>query len=44
MRRLSIAALVLALVGVAWFAQAADNPNPTGTWKWTVQMRGQSAK
>jgi hypothetical protein len=44
MRRLSIAALVLALVGVAWFAQAADNPNPTGTWKWTAQMRGQSVE
>ena len=42
MRRLSIAALVLALVGIAYLAQAADNPNPTGTWKWTVQMRGQS--
>jgi hypothetical protein len=43
MRRLSIAALVLALVGVAYMAQAADNPNPTGTWKWTMQMRnGQS--
>jgi hypothetical protein len=43
MRRLSIAALVLALVGVAYLAQAADNPNPTGTWKWTVPMRnGQS--
>ncbi len=42
MRRLSIGALVLALVGVAWLAQAADKSDPTGTWKWTVQMRGQS--
>ena len=42
MRRLTIAALVLALVGVACIAQAQEKANPTGTWKWTVDSRGQS--
>jgi len=41
MRRLSIAALVLMLLGVAVFAQAAD-PNPTGTWKWTAKFVNQT--
>ena len=33
MRRLVAAAIVLAFVGLATVAQAAENP--TGTWKWT---------
>ena len=36
MRRLVAAALVLAFVGLATVAQAAENP--TGTWKWTQTM------
>ena len=36
MRRLSVAAFVLAIVAVAGIALAADKPNPTGTWKWTM--------
>ena len=36
MRRLSVVLLVLAIVAAAGIALAADPPNPTGTWKWTV--------
>jgi hypothetical protein len=36
MRRLSAVMLVLAIVAVAGIAWAADKPNPTGTWSWTV--------
>jgi hypothetical protein len=36
MRRLSVAAFVLAIVAAAGIALAADKPNPTGTWKWTT--------
>jgi hypothetical protein len=42
MRRLSIAALVLMLLGVACYAQATDNP--TGTWKWTMQGRNNQTR
>ena len=42
MRRLVTAALVLAFVAAAGLAQAADEPNPTGTWKWTVKFGEQT--
>jgi hypothetical protein len=35
-----MAALALALL--ANLARAEDKPNPTGTWKWTVQAGGQA--
>ena len=41
MRRLGMAAVVLALVGLSGLARADDKPNPTGTWKWTVNFGGQ---
>jgi hypothetical protein len=41
MKRFVAAALVLALAGLASMAQAEDKPNPTGTWKWTVNFGGQ---
>lgn len=39
MQRLVAAVLALAFVGLATVAWAAEDP--TGTWKWTVQMRDQ---
>jgi len=43
MKRLLVAALVLAIVAAAGFAEAAqDKPDPTGTWKWTVKFNEQS--
>ena len=42
MRRLLVAALVVAFVGMVSLAQAADKPNPTGTWKWSVTFGGQT--
>lgn len=42
MKRLVTMVLVLVLVAVASVVQAADKPDPTGTWKWTVQMGDQS--
>jgi hypothetical protein len=38
MRRLSVAAIVLAIVAMAGLAMAAENP--TGSWKWTGQGGG----
>jgi hypothetical protein len=42
MRRLAVYALCLVLLGVAGAARADDKPNPTGTWKWTIEINGQS--
>jgi hypothetical protein len=36
MKRLVVAALVLAFAGPAGVSRAEDKPNPTGAWKWTV--------
>jgi hypothetical protein len=41
MRQLTVAALLLALVGLASMARAEDKANPNGTWKWTVNFGGQ---
>ena len=41
MSRLGLAAVVLALVGLTGAARADDKPNPTGTWKWKVEINGQ---
>jgi hypothetical protein len=41
MRRLGLAAVVLAFVGLTGVARADDKPNPTGTWKWKVEINGQ---
>jgi hypothetical protein len=41
MRRLVVAALVMACVGPAGLVRAADKGDPTGTWKWVVHHGGQ---
>ena len=41
MKRLVAAALVVAFSGLIGGARAEDKPNPTGTWKWTVNFGGQ---
>jgi hypothetical protein len=41
MKRLVFAAIVVVFAGQAGMARADDKPNPTGTWKWTVEMNGQ---
>ena len=41
MSRLGLAAVVLAFVGLTGVARADDKPNPTGTWKWKVEINGQ---
>ncbi|HMF15021.1 MAG TPA: hypothetical protein VKE94_22045 [Gemmataceae bacterium] len=41
MSRLGLAAVVLAFVGLTGIARADDKPNPTGTWKWKVEINGQ---
>jgi hypothetical protein len=41
MRKLTAAAVVLALVGLASMARAEDKANPNGTWKWTVNFGGE---
>lgn len=42
MRRLATAAAVLTFVVLVVPVRADDKPNPTGTWKWTVEFGGQS--
>ena len=41
MRRLTLVAVAVALVGLAGVARAEDKPNPTGTWKWSVTFGDQ---
>jgi hypothetical protein len=41
MRRLVVAALVIACAGVTGLARAEDKGDPTGTWKWVVHRGGQ---
>ena len=42
MRQLTVAVLVLVCVAVAGLAQAADKPDPNGTWKWSVKFGDQT--
>jgi hypothetical protein len=42
MKRFTAAAIVLALIAMAGIAVAKDQPDPTGTWKWTINAGGQS--
>ena len=42
MRHVTIAVLVLVCVAVAGLAQAADKPDPNGTWKWSVKFGEQT--
>jgi hypothetical protein len=41
MKRLAAAVLALIVAGSADSARAADKPDPTGTWKWTVPVGDQ---
>ena len=41
MRKLTAAAVVLALVGLTGMARAEDKANANGTWKWTVNIGGE---
>src|SRR6188768_527981 len=41
MRRRELLALGLAFIGMVGMAQAADKPDPTGTWKWSVTFNDQ---
>jgi hypothetical protein len=41
MNRLMVAALVFTFAGSVGIARADDKPNPTGTWKWTVEVNGE---
>lgn len=41
MRRRELLALGLAFIGMVGIVQAADKPNPTGTWKWSVTVNDQ---
>ena len=42
MKRREFLAFGIALVGLAGLAQAADKPEPTGTWKWSVTFNDQT--
>lgn len=42
MTRLVAAALVVALVVPVALVRAEEKPNPTGTWKWSVEAGGQT--
>ena len=42
MKRLAVAAVVLAIVGVANLARGAEDAN--GTWKWTAMFGGNSVE
>ncbi len=42
MKRREFLAFSVALMGLAGLAQAADKPDPTGTWKWTVTFNDQT--
>jgi hypothetical protein len=40
-KRLVVAAIVLAFAAPIGMARAEDKPNPAGTWKWSVERNGQ---
>lgn len=42
MTRRQFLTLGLLIVGLAGIAQAADKPDPTGTWKWSVTFNDQT--
>ena len=45
MKKIALAAFVVAIVGVVGIAQAADKNDPTGTWKWKTKFgKGDNAK
>jgi hypothetical protein len=38
MKKIALVAFVVAVVGVVGIAQAADNDDPSGTWKWKTKF------
>src|SRR5262249_48202901 len=44
MRLLGALALLVAIAGLVSVARADDKPNPTGTWKWTLEPQGGKGK
>jgi hypothetical protein len=42
MKRLLAITLAMVFIGAADLAQAADQPNPAGTWKWSVTFGGRT--
>ncbi len=42
MKRREFLAFGVALIGMAGFAYAADKPDPTGTWKWSITFNDQT--
>ncbi|MEI8016833.1 MAG: hypothetical protein WCH39_01480 [Schlesneria sp.] len=42
MKRREFLAFGVALIGLAGFAHAADKPDPTGTWKWSITFNDQT--
>ena len=42
MKRREFLAFGITLIGLAGLAQAADKPDPTGTWKWSVTFNDQT--
>ena len=42
MKRREFLALGVAFVGLAGLAHAADKPDPTGTWKWSITFNDQT--
>ena len=42
MKRIALATVLVVLAGFAATAMADDKPNPTGTWKWSVERNGQT--
>ena len=42
MKRFAMATVLVVLAGFAGPALADDKPNPTGTWKWSVDRNGQT--
>ena len=42
MKRRQFFAFSLAILGLTTFSHAADKPDPTGTWKWSVTFNDQT--
>ena len=42
MKQLAVAAVLVVFAAFAGTALADDKPNPTGTWKWSVERNGQT--
>lgn len=42
MKTVALTAVVVAFAGGSSFVQAADKPDPTGTWKWTIMVQNNS--